>query len=119
MRKLSLLLAITLSTISYSQTWKFGKSGNVFDGEYKFALVIGNGNDFPYNTPKIVFNKMLKNNSFNLYIGDAGYFNSSENVKALFIFDNQKDTIFSFKKNKTTLSKDGKTVFLNSFVNDI
>ena len=115
-RTITVLILLT-NSICNSQSWTYKKSGNAFDGEYKVALVTGKGNNLLYNKPTLILNKFLKTNNLNFYITNAGYFNSNENLSFRFIFDNEIDSIYSLKSN--SLSKDGKTIFLESLINEV
>ena len=84
MKKILLLIIITISTSSYSQwTYKPGKSD--FDGIYKTSSVYGTGGKFPYTKPYLVVNK-FENSSVNIYFSDAGY-SGCDGRKVFFKFD--------------------------------
>ena len=56
MKKFILLLFLTFSLNSFTQSWKYNSGGNAFDGKYKVAYVIGKCSDFPYNNPVLTIN---------------------------------------------------------------
>jgi hypothetical protein len=114
MKKLLFLFVILFSSISVAQ-WRYSEKGNEFDGKIRAANVIGKGNDYPYNSPKLILNYFIKDDSFNLYIDDSGYFN--DGAKVTMIFDKEPNVFY--KSYNQSISTDNKTIFIDEFyVND-
>jgi len=115
MKKFILLLFLTFSLNSFTQSWKYNSGGNAFDGKYKVAYVIGKCSDFPYNNPVLTINNFEERN-LNFYISNSGHYSDEDDVEVLFIFDAEPNTIYS--SDKISLSKDNETIFLISFKTD-
>lgn len=114
MKKLIFISIIMFSTVSTSQ-WRYTEKNNEFDGKIKAATVIGKGNDYPYNNPKLILNHFVKTENFNLYISDAGYFNSG--VDVIMVFDTEPNVFY--KSYNQTTSGNNKSIFIDEFyVND-
>lgn len=107
------ILLFSISSIIEAQSWNYNTSGNDFDGKYKTASATGDGNNFPYNKPSIVINYFEKDDSFNFYINDAGYYSDSSDVEVLWVFNNEKDVIYESRYK--TLSANGKSIFFYEF----
>ena len=114
MKKLIFISIIMFSTVSTSQ-WRYTEKNNEFDGKIKAATVIGKGNDYPYNNPKLILNHFVKTENFNLYINDAGYFNGE--VDVIMVFDTEPNVFY--KSYNQTISANNKSIFMDEFyVND-
>ncbi|WP_047788025.1 hypothetical protein [Tenacibaculum mesophilum] len=111
-----ILISILLSQTIWAQNWNYKSGGNVFDGKYRTASIIGKGNDFPYNKPILVLN-LFNEESLNFYITNSGYFPDTSSVEILWVFDNEPNTIY--KSVEISKSKDNETLFLKSFINTI
>ena len=112
MKKL-LLILLCLPFIGFGQSWQYSSGGNDFDGTYRTSSVTGSGNDYPYNSPKLVINYFKKDNQINFYISNAGYYTSSSNTQVMLSFNNEKGNIY--KSMGASSSADGKMVFLGSY----
>ncbi len=114
MNKILLFFFILFSSISFSQ-WSYSESGNEFDGKIKVTKVIGKGSNYPYNNPKLILNYFLKDDSYNLYIDNSGYFNDGVNVTMIF----DKEPNIFYKSYNQSISADNKTIFIDEFyIND-
>ena len=40
--------------IGFGQSWRYSSQGNDFDGKYRTSSIVGTGNDYPYNSPRLV-----------------------------------------------------------------
>lgn len=69
---IKLVLISMLVAINIQAQWKTGSGGNKFDGEYKFAKVIGKGGEWPNNKPILTINK-FNTSEPNIYLADIGY----------------------------------------------
>lgn len=107
MKKLIFISIIMFSTVSISQ-WRYTEKNNEFDGKIKAATVIGKGNDYPYNNPKLILNHFVKTENFNLYINDAGYFNGE--VDVIMVFDTEPNVFY--KSYNQTISGNNKSIFM-------
>ena len=107
-----------ISFYGFSQTWVYKKGNNEFDGVFKSAHVQGKANEFPYREPILAINTFdNEEESINFYISDAGFFQSGTDIEIKWAFDKEPGklyTTYSF-----SLSSDGKTIFLNSFLDPI
>jgi hypothetical protein len=110
MKKL-LLILLCLPLIGFGQSWRYSGGGNDFDGKYRTSSIVGTGDDYPYNSPRLVINYFEESNQINFYISDAGYFPSSSNTEVMLSFNNEKGIIY----NSLSLgySSDSKSVFLD------
>jgi len=99
--------------IGFGQSWRYSSQGNDFDGKYRTSSIVGTGNDYPYNTPRLVINCFEESNKINFYISDAGYFPSSSNTIVKLSFSNEKGTIYQSESVK--YSSDRKTIFLGEW----
>ena len=50
------------------------------------------GDDYPYNSPRLIINYFKKSNQINFYITDAADYSSNTEVQL--VFNNEKGTIF-------------------------
>ncbi|WP_209399814.1 hypothetical protein [Pseudozobellia sp. WGM2] len=64
--------------IAFSQ-WNTGQEENVFDGKYRFAYVIGNGGDFPFNKPKLSIIR-FEDSPPQIELSEIGYSGCSRNT---------------------------------------
>lgn len=88
--KISLTFTLILfSALTYSQ-WKKSGKNDVFDGNYRSAMVIGSGGNFPYTKPILVVNYFEKSDNLNIYIDNAGYSGCSNKV-IYFKFDGDEN----------------------------
>jgi len=110
MKKL-LVILLCLPMIGFGQSWRYSSQGNDFDGKYKISSIVGTGNDYPYNSPKLVICYTEKSNKIDFYISDAGYYTSSSNTQVMLSFNNEKGVIY--KSLSLGYSSDRKSVFLN------
>ena len=110
MKKL-LLILLVLPMIGFGQSWRYSSQGNDFDGKYKISSIVGTGNDYPYNSPKLVICYTEKSNEIDFYISDAGYYTSSSNTQVMLSFNNEKGIIY--KSLSLGYSSDRKSVFLD------
>ena len=69
------------------------------------------GDDYPYNSLRLIINYFEKSNQINFYITDAGYYSSNTEVQL--VFNNEKEPIF--KPTDVKLFIDAETVFLGEF----
>ena len=97
--------------IGFGQGWRYSSQGNDFDGKYRTSSIVGTGNDYPYNSPRLVINYFEVSNKINFYIDDAGYFPSSSNTQVMLSFNNEKGIIY--KSLSLGYSSDSKSVFLD------
>lgn len=103
-----------------SQTWKTESGGDDFDGKYKLAYVQGVGEEFPYNEPVMAFIKWSNQEDYTFYIKDADFLQPSTSIEIILVFDNEPGVFYSVYEStdgKLSISKDGKTAFLNGFRN--
>ena len=112
MRKI-LLILVCVPLIGLGQTWKYSSGGNDFDGKYRTSSVIGTGDDYPYNTPKLVVNYWERNEDINLYIIDAGYFTSGSGTEVYLSFSNENEMIYAC--DEVGFSNNSDAVFMNDF----
>ena len=110
MKKL-LLILLCLPMIGFGQSWRYSSGGNDFDGKYRTSSVVGTGDDYPYNSPRLVINYFEENNKINFYISDAGYYPSSSNTQVMLSFNNEKGIIY--KSLSLGYSSDRESVFLD------
>jgi hypothetical protein len=110
MKKL-LLILLCLPMIGFGQGWRYSSQGNDFDGNYKISSVVGTGNDYPYNSPKLVICYTEKSNEIDFYITDAGYYTASSNTQVMLSFNNEKGIIY--KSLSLGYSSDRKSVYLD------
>lgn len=109
-----LLLPLLFSSLSIAQ-WRYLEQGNEFDGKIRVATVVGSGTDYPYNKPKLVLNYFVKDERFNLYIDDSGYFVDFADVTMIF---DKEPSVFYMAYNQS-ISADNKTIFIDEFyIND-
>ena len=102
--KISLTFTLILfSALTYSQ-WKKSGKNDVFDGNYRSAMVVGSGGRFPYNKPILVVNYFEKSDNLNIYIDNAGYSGCSNKVIYL-KFDND-ETIYRSTSISTDANKE-------------
>lgn len=102
--KISLTLTLLIfSALSYSQ-WKKSGNNDVFDGNYRSAMVIGSGGKFPYTKPILVVNYFEKSDNLNIYIRNAGYSGCSDKV-IYFKFESD-DTIYRSTSIRTDANKE-------------
>jgi hypothetical protein len=113
MKKLLFVLILFISFIGDAQTWKYSAGGSDFDGKYKISSILGIGNNYPYKKPSLVINKFDKEDEVNFYISGAGYFQQKSGISILWVFDNEKDVIYSTYD--YSISSDGKILFLTEF----
>ena len=99
--------------IGFGQNWRYSSGGNDFDGKYRTSSIVGTGDDYPYNSPRLVINYFEVSNKINFYIDDAGYFPSSSNTIVKLSFSNEKGTIYQSESVK--YSSDRKTIFLGEW----
>ena len=66
-KNIIIILLLTVSTLSYSQSWKYKTFNSDFDGSYKLARVYGTGGEFPYKNPDLVVIR-YSTGSVNIYI---------------------------------------------------
>jgi len=99
--------------IGFGQVWNYSSGGNDFDGNYKVASIVGSGDDYPYNTPKLYINYFEQDKTINLYIVDAGYYPPNTNTKVYFSFSDESGLIF--KCVDIGHSSDRENIFLGDF----
>ena len=109
------ILLILSSIISFSQDWQYHIGNNAFDGEYKSASTIGVSDNYPYVTPILNIN-VFNERTLNFYIKNSGFTQEGILQSIMFLPDAEPKVIYY--ANKIDISKDGKTVFINSFKND-
>jgi len=97
--------------IGFGQSWRYSSQGNDFDGNYKICSVVGTGNDYPYNSPKLVICYTEKSNEIDFYISDAGYYTANSNTQVMLSFNNEKGIIY--KSLSLGYSSDRESVFLD------
>ena len=107
MKKLFVIL-LFIPLISFGQTWKYSSKGNAFDGKYKMAYVDGLGGEFPYNDPYLALTKYENKKNIDIYISDAGSYDSDQSVSLYLIFDNEPDVKYqafglSFSADKSAI----------------
>lgn len=108
-------LALIISSIGVSQSWKYQSGGNTFDGKYKTASIQGKGNDNPYTKPLLVINK-FNESDLNFYISSSGYYNDADDVEVVFALNGDGENLYL--ATDLSLSDDGKTIFLSSFASN-
>lgn len=91
------------------QSWKSETGGNAFDGEYVTAYIQGKSTSTTYKAPLIVLNK-YDGKEMNFYLAGAGYFQEGTGVTIQWIFDNDKEKMFSTYD--WSYSADGKSLFI-------
>jgi hypothetical protein len=91
----------------YSQSWKFNKDKDPFEGDYSSAYIVGAGSKEPYTSPLFVINYFDKEESVNIYFSDVGY-SGCDNKTVKIAFD-LSDTILTFE---TTSDKNNEIWFL-------
>ena len=109
------LCTIVLCSIAINakgQSWKSESGGNAFDGEYVTAFIQGKSTSTTYKSPLIVLNK-YEGKELNFYLAGAGYFQEGTGVSIQWIFDNDKNKMFSTYG--WSYSADGKSLFLSDF----
>ena len=94
MKKL-LLLLLCVPLIGLGQTWEYSDDGNDFDGNTRTASIVGNGDDYPYNSPNLLIYFFESNSHLNFCISDAGYYTKNSNTSVLLSFSNEKGNIYS------------------------
>jgi len=115
MKLLQLILFLLLSQFLYAQKWVYDISENKFDGDSKYAYVIGTGDKFPYNTPRLYVNYFIDEKSLNIYIAKGGYSGCPNNLIYVifegedqkYIFNassNSENDIWFFKESLNTYS---------------
>lgn len=72
MKKKLFILTFLITSIAYSQSWKYKTVTSDFDGKYKMARVYGTGGEFPYKNPDLVVIKR-SNGTIDIYISGIGY----------------------------------------------
>ena len=87
-KNIIIILLLTVSTLSYSQSWKYKTFNSDFDGSYKLARVYGTGGEFPYKNPDLVVIR-YSTGSINIYISDAGY-SGCDDKNVSFKFNNDE-----------------------------
>tara|TARA_B110000438_G_C15665864_1_gene585968 strand:+ start:63 stop:956 length:894 start_codon:yes stop_codon:yes gene_type:complete len=113
-RLLFLLLFIQIN--SFSQSWNYSSGVDSFDGKFKTSSIKGKGSDFPYSNPQLHINK-FDNGNINFYVSEAGYFPKNSNLKTLWVFDSEPNTIYSC--DDLSLSRDSKTLFFRDFTESV
>lgn len=108
-------LALIISSVGVSQSWKYQSGGNTFDGKYKTASIQGKGNDNPYTKPLLVINK-FNESDLNFYISSSGYYNDADDVEVVFALNGDGENLYL--ATDLSLSDDGKTIFLSSFASN-
>ena len=88
-----LYILLLFPLASFGQKWIFSEGGNPFDGSYRAAQVAASNGEFPYHESKLVIN-LFNNDRVNLYITDAGYFQSISELKILWVFDIEPNVIY-------------------------
>ena len=107
---------IFIPVMLFSQSWKYNKGGDAFDGTYKISSVSGKGSEFPYQNPRLVINVFdNKKDDINFYLSGAGFFQEDTGLSIKWVFDNEPNTIYT--SYKWSLSNDGKTIFFKTFNN--
>lgn len=114
MKKILIFAFVLTCKFLVAQNWTFNKGDNPFDGNYRTASVVGIGSDSPYNNPMLVVN-LFNEKELNFYISSAGYFQSLSDIEILWAFDNEPK--IHYETTDFTISKDGKSLFLNKFKN--
>jgi len=110
-RILSLIISVFILQLSYSQTWKYSSKGNPFDGKYKMAYVDGSGGEFPYDNPYLALTKYENKKDINIYIDDAGSYDSRQSVSLYLIFDNEPDV--KYQAFGLSFSADNSAIFFD------
>lgn len=106
------IVSIFIIQLSYSQTWQYSSKGNAFDGKYKMAYVDGYGGEFPYDDPYLALTKYENKKDINIYIADAGSYDSRQGVSVYLIFDNEPD--IKYKALGLSYSTDKSAIFFYS-----
>jgi hypothetical protein len=99
----------SIALTALGQGWKSEIGGNAFDGEYITAFVQGKSTSSSYKAPLIVLNK-FEGSQINFYLAGAGYFQEGTGVSIQWIFDGDKDKMFSTYD--WSYSADGKSLFI-------
>lgn len=110
-RMLALIISVFILQLSYSQTWKYSSKGNPFDGKYKMAYVDGSGGEFPYDNPYLALTKYENKKDINIYIDDAGSYDSDQGVSVYLIFDNEPEV--KYKATGVSYSADNSAIFFD------
>ena len=90
MKKLLFILILLITSLSYSQSWKYKTFTSDFDGKYKLARVYGTGGEFPYQKPDLVVIKR-SGGSIDIYVSQAGY-SGCDNKFIYFKFNGDEKT---------------------------
>tara|TARA_B100000767_G_scaffold274541_1_gene307875 strand:- start:1181 stop:2491 length:1311 start_codon:yes stop_codon:yes gene_type:complete len=88
MKNASLILLLIIPISVFSQ-WRYVQTNDDFEGIYRYSEVVGKGYDRTYDDPTLILRKYKKENSFDLYIDDAGYFTTNSKNNILIKFDNE------------------------------
>jgi len=110
-RILTLFISLFIWQFSFAQTWQYSSKGNAFDGKYKMAYVDGLGGEFPYNDPYLALTKYENKKDIDIYISDAGSYDSDQGVAVYLIFDNEPDV--KYKAIGVSYSTDNSAIFFD------
>lgn len=98
------------ATIFAQNSWEYGKEGNAFDGTYKYALVKGKGNRFPYNDPTLIV-RLNNNDNYAIFLNDSGFYQNEDDVDVYWAFNNGSSGVYHSCCSSIMLSKDGSAIF--------
>lgn len=90
--KRNLIFFLLFFPITINSQWIKSENNDVFDGNYRVAMVFGKGGNFPYKKPVLVVNYFEKSDNLNIYVSNVGYSGCSDKV-IYFKFDSD-DTIY-------------------------
>lgn len=102
--KRTLLFILLILSITANSQWKKSSNNDVFDGNYRVAMVVGEGGKFPYTKPILVVNYFEKSDDLNVYVSNTGYSGCSDKV-IYFKFDSD-DTIYRSTSIGTNANKE-------------
>ncbi len=105
--RLLFLLCLFSVSILASQ-WKTGSSNNKFDGNYRYASIIGKGGEWPYTTPALNLN-LFEDDEPNFYLSNIGYTGCSH-PSLSFTFDSMDEVLVY----SSTSNSDGDAAFVNA-----
>ena len=106
-----ILYLLLVPSIALAQ-WRYTQINDDFDGIYRYSTVVAKGFDRTYDEPELILRKYNKENSYDLYIDDAGYFTTNSKNNILIKFDNED--FFYLTEGQPSI--DQSALFINSTI---
>ena len=92
MKKYIIIILLLINSGSYGQ-WKYKTTNNPFDGQKKIGYIVGKGTNSNHKNPTLVVAKLVRTNTIEIYITDAGYLGNPKSYPKILVKVDGKDKL--------------------------